>query len=43
MSDAAMAPGGYLEERGMVPLPDAQRAAVQEAVAAAAPMAAPEK
>jgi len=32
MSEDAMAPGGYLEERGMVTLPDDLRAATQEAV-----------
>ncbi len=31
-SDAAAGPGGYLEEIGLVPLPDAQRAAVRAAV-----------
>jgi phosphate transport system substrate-binding protein len=32
MSDAAMGPDGYLSERGLVPLSDAKRAEVQEAV-----------
>ena len=31
-SDAAAGPGGYLEEIGLVPLPDAERAAVRAAV-----------
>lgn len=31
-SDAAAGPGGYLEEIGLVPLPDAERAAVRTAV-----------
>jgi len=31
-SDAASGPGGYLEEIGLVPLPDAERAAVRAAV-----------
>ena len=38
MSDDAMAPGGYLEDRGMVALPDEERAAVQEAVISGASM-----
>ncbi|WP_300043198.1 substrate-binding domain-containing protein [uncultured Paracoccus sp.] len=32
MSDNAVAPGGYLEERGLVALPDDERATLQEAV-----------
>ena len=32
VSDAAMAPGGYLSERGLVPLSDAMRREVQDAV-----------
>lgn len=32
MSENALAPGGYLEERGLVALDDAERAALQEAV-----------
>jgi phosphate transport system substrate-binding protein len=42
-SDAAMGPGGYLEERGLVVLADEPRAAVQAAVTGATPMAAPAK
>lgn len=41
MSDAAMAPGGYLEERGMVPLPDARRTEVQAVVVGAGAMGVP--
>jgi len=41
MSEAALGPGGYLEERGMVPLPGGRRAAVQAAVLARAPMPPP--
>ena len=32
MSEDAMAPGGYLEERGMVTLPDDLRAKTQDDV-----------
>ena len=42
MSEDAMAPGGYLTERGMVALTDARRAEVQANVVAATTMAAPE-
>ncbi len=35
MSENALAPGGYLEERGLVALPDDQRATLQEAVSTA--------
>lgn len=42
ISDAALAPGGYLTERGLVPLADARREQMQENVAAGATMAAPE-
>ena len=40
MSEDAMAPGGYLEERGMVTLPDDVRANTQDAVIGAEPMGA---
>jgi phosphate transport system substrate-binding protein len=43
ISDAALAPGGYLTERGLVPLPDDQRAKMQADVAAGVSMAAPAK
>jgi phosphate transport system substrate-binding protein len=43
ISDAALAPGGYLTERGLVPLPDEQRAKMQADVAAGVSMAAPAK
>jgi phosphate transport system substrate-binding protein len=42
MSEDAMGPGGYLEERGLVVLPDDKRAEVQQAVTSGAGMAAPE-
>lgn len=42
MSEDAMAPGGYLSERGMVALSDARRATVQENVINAVSMEAPE-
>jgi phosphate transport system substrate-binding protein len=42
ISDSALAPGGYLTERGLVPLPAEQRAKMQADVAAAVNMAAPE-
>jgi phosphate transport system substrate-binding protein len=42
MSEDAMGPGGYLEERGLVVLPDEQRAQVQQAVLSAASMTPPE-
>ncbi len=35
MSENALAPGGYLEERGLVALPDDERATLQEAVSTA--------
>lgn len=41
MSDDALAPGGYLSERGLVSLPDDVRAATQEAVIGAVSMSAP--
>lgn len=41
ISDAALAPKGYLTERGLVPLPEAMRAKMQADVAAALSMAAP--
>ncbi|SES68087.1 PstS family phosphate ABC transporter substrate-binding protein [Oceanicella actignis] len=41
VSDNALAPGGYLEERGLTPLPDDLRAKVQEDVLNAVPMAEP--
>lgn len=40
MSEDALAPGGYLSERGMVPLVDSARAATQAAVIAGETMAA---
>lgn len=43
VSDAAAGRGGYLLERGLIPLPDAERKAQQAAVAGLTPMAAPEK
>ncbi|WP_371060190.1 substrate-binding domain-containing protein [Rhodosalinus sp. 5P4] len=42
MSEDAMAPGGYLTERGMVALGDARRAEVQDAVLNGKSMEAPE-
>ena len=42
VSDDALAPGGYLTERGLVPLPDAQRKAMQESVLNGVKMGAPE-
>ncbi len=42
MSDDALAAGGYLSERGIVPLPDDQRAELQKAVLSGEPMSAPE-
>jgi len=41
MSEAAMAPGGYLQERGMVTLPDDLRAKTQDAVINGKSMEAP--
>ena len=41
MSENAIGPGGYLEERGLVPLADERRAEVQDAVLNAQPMEAP--
>ncbi len=41
MSDDALASGGYLSERGLVPLTDEGRAKLQEAMLAGAPMEAP--
>ena len=41
MSDDAMGPDGYLPERGLVSLPDEERAAMQESVIGATPMTAP--
>lgn len=43
VSDAAGARGGYLLERGLIPLPDAERKAQQQAASALTPMAAPAK
>ena len=43
VSDAAGARGGYLLERGLIPLPDADRRAQQQAAQAMSPMAAPKK
>ena len=42
-SDEAMGPGGYLEERGLIVLSDARRAAVQKAAQDAVNMPAPKK
>lgn len=42
MAEEAMGPGGYLTDRGLVPLADARRAEVQDAVLDAVPMAAPQ-
>jgi phosphate transport system substrate-binding protein len=41
VSEEAMGPGGYLQERGLVPLGDERRKAVQDAALAATPMPAP--
>lgn len=41
MSEDALAPGGYLSERGLVPLPDDKRAELQDAVLTGANMTAP--
>jgi phosphate transport system substrate-binding protein len=41
VSEAAMGPGGYLQERGLVPLGDERRKAVQDAAMNAASMEAP--
>ncbi|HEY9217942.1 MAG TPA: substrate-binding domain-containing protein, partial [Phenylobacterium sp.] len=43
VSDAASGRGGYLLERGLIPLPDADRKAQQAAAKALTPMAAPTK
>ncbi|RMH49333.1 MAG: PstS family phosphate ABC transporter substrate-binding protein [Alphaproteobacteria bacterium] len=40
-SDEALAPGGYLEERGLTPLPDDLLVQTQEAILNAVPMEAP--
>jgi len=42
MSEDALAPGGYLSERGLVPLSEEKRAELQKAVLSAEPMSAPE-
>lgn len=42
VSDAAMGPGGYLQDRGLVPLSDAEMAAQRQAVQARTPMARPQ-
>ncbi|WP_055663480.1 substrate-binding domain-containing protein [Jannaschia seosinensis] len=42
VSEDALAPGGYLTERGLVPLSDERRAEMQDAVLSAEPMSAPE-
>jgi phosphate transport system substrate-binding protein len=42
LSDAASGRGGYLQDRGLVPLPAAELAAQREAVRARTPMARPE-
>ena len=41
MSEEAIGPGGYLSERGLVPLADARREATQERVVSLTPMEAP--
>jgi phosphate transport system substrate-binding protein len=41
MSEEAMGPGGYLQERGLVPLGDERRKAVQDAALAGTPMEPP--
>jgi phosphate transport system substrate-binding protein len=41
VSEDAMGPGGYLSERGLIPLPDDKLKAVQEAAVNAAPMETP--
>ncbi|MGH6916229.1 MAG: substrate-binding domain-containing protein, partial [Geminicoccaceae bacterium] len=41
VSDDAMGPGGYLSERGMIPLPDEKFRQVQEAATSGAPMKTP--
>ncbi len=43
VSDAAMGRGGYLQERGLIPLPAAEMAAQKQAVATLPSMAAPVK
>jgi len=43
VSDAAAGRGGYLLERGLIPLPEGERRAQQAAAAALTPMAPPEK
>jgi phosphate transport system substrate-binding protein len=41
LSDAATGRGGYLQDRGLIPLPAAQHNAQKEAISAATPMARP--
>ena len=43
VSENSFGEGGYLSERGLIPLPEDQRAAVRDAVAAGTPMATPAK
>ncbi|ATQ44392.1 substrate-binding domain-containing protein [Caulobacter mirabilis] len=43
ISDAASGKGGYLQDRGLIPLTDAERAAQKKVVADQTPMAAPAK
>lgn len=43
VSEESFGEGGYLSERGLIPLSEEQRAAVRDAVAAGTPMAAPAK
>ena len=43
VSEASFGEGGYLSERGLIPLPEAERATISAAVASATPMAAPAK
>jgi len=41
VSDDAMGPGGYLSERGLIPLPEGKLQEVQGAAVEAAPMESP--
>ena len=41
VSDAASGPGGYLQDRGLVPLPEAELAAQREIARAHTPMTRP--
>jgi phosphate transport system substrate-binding protein len=42
-SEEAFGEGGYLSERGLIPLPEDQRATIRDASAAGTAMAAPAK